>query len=52
MNEEMEMAYEIRHICACFFLLVISAQTGVGGCVVNDSVLTHVEGYSRMGGKE
>lgn len=52
MNDEMGMAYEIRHTCACFFfLLAILAQTVVDGCVVNDSVLTHVEGCSRMGGK-
>lgn len=29
--------------------LSISAQ---GGCVMNDSVLTRVEGYSRTGGEE
>lgn len=32
----------------CLVYLFISAQTG---CVMNDSVLTQVEGYSRMRGR-
>lgn len=36
-------------IYMCLVYLFIPAQAG---CVMNDSVLTQVEGYSRMGGKE
>lgn len=33
----------------CLVYLFISAQTG---CVMNDSVLTQVEGYSHMRGRD
>lgn len=42
------MAYKMRHIRMCLVYVFISTQTG---CVVNDSMLTQVEGYSRMRSK-
>lgn len=47
MDKKMEMAYEMRHICAWFIYLSLP-RLGV----MNDSVLTQVEGYSYMGGRE
>lgn len=43
----MEIAYEMGHICAQFIYLSPPRLFAV-----NDSVFTHVERYSCMGGKE